>query len=162
MANLKRNFDLISPRIKIKLEGKLAWPLVFWGPPGTGKTCAALCLLDRVGGKYFPVPELLEQITQAQFGKLHDALGERVFSSEFWFRISRACLVVLDEVGCRERVSDAHYCAVKRVIDLRIGKPFIAISNLPLEELEKIYDGRIVSRLSAGMILEFSGQDRRL
>lgn len=76
--------------------------------------------------------------------------------------LSQPVLLVLDELGLRDTVSDAHYESVYRAVELRMGRPFVVISNHPLERLEKIYDARTVSRLGAGTLVEVSGADRRL
>ncbi len=76
--------------------------------------------------------------------------------------IAKPSLVVLDEIGTRGMVSDAHYEALLTVLDMRENKPFIAISNLDHAALTKVYDARIVSRLSAGTIMEVTGKDRRI
>lgn len=103
---------------------------------------------------------------RAQQGRLETAAdgkcGGKVWPEAIWERIATAPLVVLDEIGCREKVTDAHYEIVKRAIDLRWGKPLVAISNIDLAELSPIYDDRIVSRLGAGTIFELNAADRRL
>jgi hypothetical protein len=44
---------------------------------------------------------------------------------------------------------------------MRKGRPVVIVSNHDLRKLSEIYDERIVSRLSAGTVLEIRGQDRR-
>jgi hypothetical protein len=149
-------------------HGRAPWPLFLVGEAGRGKTCAALCVLDFSGGRYFTVPGLCDLLIQAQQGRLEqdvrgnlEALPGKVWPEGIWQDIKSETLVVLDEIGCREKISDAHYDAVKRCIDTREGMPFIGISNVSLEKLAVIYDARIASRLSAGTIIEIGGQDRR-
>src|SRR5262249_12878111 len=79
-----------------------------------------------------------------------------------WERIANAPLIVLDEIGSKERVSDHHYETVKGVLDKRHGRPLICISNLNLDEIKNVYDDRIASRLAAGTVFELLGEDRRL
>ncbi len=64
--------------------------------------------------------------------------------------------MVLDELCCREKLTDLHYVAVKRLIDLRerAGCRLIAISNAVPERLATAYDARIADRLLCGTIFD--------
>ena len=165
--------DGLRAKIRELVTGKAEWPLLLHGPAGTGKTSAALCLLDLVhDGKYATAGEWA--------GWLADAMADRKVSLPWWTKTgsgerqymrkaptyfldmaSKADLFVIDELATRT-ISDHHYDCLKRLIDLREGKPLIAISNLSPEELEKLYDDRVVSRLAAGTVLRLGGQDRRV
>lgn len=142
--------------------------MTFIGPAGTGKTCAALALLDIVDGarKFWVAADMLEELIACQKGEL--TRGERnVNMQEFWDGWRNAALAVLDEIGGRERVSDFHYETIKRAIDFRESRPAIFISNLPLDSrdsgsIRSIYDDRIASRLAGGTVIRFTGRDRRL
>lgn len=143
------------------------WPLLLTGPAGTGKTCASLWLLDHTrGGKYFTITELTEALIELMKGELrHEVPGQgsfKVHRKSFWRDIEAAPLVVLDELGCRDKVSDHHYEAVKRLLDLRHGLPFIVISNLELDAISRLYDDRVASRLAGGTVVSLKGEDRRL
>lgn len=141
----------------------MPWPLFIWGAPGTGKTCAALWLLDRAGGMYFTAGGLNADLISAYKGTLETPREHRSISaSGLWQEISNTDLVVLDELGARSVVSEHQYDAVKRVLDEREGRPLICISNLPVESLEAIYDDRVASRLVAGTLVHLDGPDRRL
>ena len=165
-----RTIELIDPSlrtiIRSLVSGVLPWPLFLHGPVGTGKTCAALCLLDRAKGIYQTVGQLCDQVNLARSGRLEsptiEGRGGLVFPERLWVIVSRAPLMVLDELGLRSSVSDAHYEAVKECVDHRLGKPFVVISNLPLAEITRIYDDRIFSRLASGTVFELGGPDRRL
>lgn len=158
--------QFLRTAIRKVVVGEAAWPLMVSGPPGTGKTCASLCLLDHVAnGEYFTVPGLCSRMNQAQQRGLDWSQEGR--SGTWWPHdiermIADASLVVLDEIGCRERVSDAHYETVKMVLDARHYKPFVALSNVPLADLGRLYDARIVSRLAEGTVVQLEGSDRRL
>lgn len=138
------------------------WPLVFTGGVGTGKTCAALCLLDQVKSRqYQTVGSLCEELIavfdgQREYGQRTDNV------TAWWRRWGEADCVVLDELAARDRVSDFHYDTVKRAIDRRIDMPSVFISNLGLDDISKVYDDRIASRLVAGTLIRFDGDDRRL
>lgn len=136
------------------------WPLVYHGNVGAGKTCAALCLLDVVANysRYTTVNRLCADVIDVQQGRV-----EYVSENEFWSRWREVKgLVVVDEIGARERVSDHHYDCVKRAIDEREGKPALFITNLSLDEIASVYDARIASRLAGGTVIKFAGPDRRV
>lgn len=141
--------------------GNRPWPLVLLGEAGSGKTCAALCAVDRYGGWYQTLPDFCRKVIDAQHERLVWSSGHLRSEHELWAAWADVPLAVLDEIGARERVSDFHYETLKRLIDLREGKPAIFVSNLPLELLYQIYDDRIASRLTAGTIY-CTGRDRRL
>ena len=143
-------------------QGRAPWPLTLWGSVGTGKSCAALCVLDRCifSRRYYTVTDFCERARLAALGELED-----MTITGFWDYWRRADITCLDELGSRssrEKVSDHHYETVKRAIDARHGQPAIWISNLSLEELAQVYDDRIASRLSEGTVIAMNGEDRRL
>jgi len=172
MPMMARSVDQIDPIlrriIRALVMGEEPWPLFIHGPVGTGKSCAALCLLDHTmgGGMYYTVSGLCALLIQSQQGRLERSYelchGETIFPDKLWKWIASAKLVVLDEIGCRDSVSDHHYDAVKQCIDERERKPFIAISNLSPDKLARTYDDRIFSRLARGTVFTLEGKDRRL
>lgn len=143
------------------------WPLAILGGVGTGKTCAALCLLDAVGGGcvYTTVTEFAANIMAAQSGQLWDQFtDEKMTPVKLWHQWREATLAVLDELGSRSKVSDFQYEIVKRAIDERekVAGPLVLISNMGLPELESVYDDRIASRIAAGTVINLQGDDRRI
>lgn len=142
--------------IRTLIAGQSPWPLVLLGPAGTGKSCAALCLLDVAGGWYFTVAELCEEFIHAQQRQIETT------TRRLWERLEQTRLVVVDELGARERVSDHHYDTVKRLLDKRENRPLVCISNHSLERLSQLYDDRLASRLAYGTVLTLHGKDRRL
>ncbi len=164
-----RTIAEIDPALRQTLRrlvtGEARWPLFLHGEVGTGKTCAALALLDHADcfsggqpgeGEYLTASELAERVIEAQQGRLTQSV------QAMWRRLANAPLVVLDELGARERVSDHHYECIRRLLDLRDGLPLIGVSNLDLEMLAQRYDDRIASRLAAGTVCYLDGEDRRL
>ena len=136
------------------------WPLFLTGDVGSGKTCAALCIIDSWGGWYLTVPGFLERLILAQKGGLTYSTGYARTLDELWRDVQHTNLLVLDELGGREKVSDHHYESVKRLMDVREGKPSVYISNLSLSELGKVYDDRIASRLVFGTTVTLKGDQR--
>ena len=144
------------------LFGQSPWPLVLIGQAGTGKTCAALCVLDRVGGTYQELRDLADLVNRARTGELYyeGANGRRVYPQDVWDSWERSNVTVLDEIAIRTP-TDAQYETIKRALDLREEKPSIVICNIALDQLFEAYDDRIVSRLSAGTIVNMPKKDRR-
>lgn len=172
LSTVRRDIAKITPNVRSAFRdafaGNATWPMFMFGPAGTGKTCAALCLLDHVGGWYRELPELCQELIDIEFGRKYsegaenEGGGRKIFPDGFWKGYARQPLVVLDEIGCRDRVSDQHYQTLKSALDKRAGRPLIVLSNLTLGRIEKLYDDRIASRLGAGTVIELGGADRRI
>ena len=146
-------------------SGQQPWPLYFFGPPGRGKTMAALCLLDRcyLPYLYYTTKSLRDLIIIAQQGHCPIEWPYGIKEYEVWRSIRQANIVVLDELGVEEKVSDHHYKAVVGVLDAREFKPLVIISNVTPDELKRVYDDRVWSRACCGSLVDFSGYpDRRL
>lgn len=151
--------------IRRAVQGEVPWPLFVHGPAGTGKTSAALCLLDFARGEYFTATGLAEYLIQAQQGKLSwwcEGQGGTIWPEDVWQRLSEQPLIVLDELGSRQTVSDHHYDCVKRLLEDRHSRPFLILSNLDLDAISRLYDDRIASRLGEGTVVALGGEDRRL
>lgn len=140
------------------------WPLYFFGPPGRGKTMAALSLLDFcwLPYLYYTCKSLRDLLIVAQQGHCPIEWPYGIKEYEVWRHISRANIVVLDELAVSTKVTDHHYEAVVKVLDAREFKPLIVISNVTPDQLKTIYDDRIFSRACCGTLVDFSGyRDRR-
>lgn len=166
LASKPRQVSLIPEALRRAIRRVVAaespWPLVVLGPAGTGKSCAALCLLDHAGGFYYTAADLAAELIRAMQGRLATASGRSVWPEQLWSELASAALVVLDELGTRARVSDHAYECVKRLLDEREGRPLVCLGNLSLEQLSQVYDDRVCSRLAAGTLLWLDGDDRRL
>lgn len=164
LPNLPRTVAGIAPGLRAAIRecvaGRAPWPLFLHGPQGTGKTYAGLCMLDHSAGWYWALPDLCADLVAAQNGRLSDAAAT-VHEPQLWHRITKAALIVLDELGTRREVSDFAYETLKRVLDRRERRPLVCISNLDAATLLKLYDARIVDRLMAGTAVELAGRTRR-
>lgn len=101
----------------------------------------------------------------AQQGKLESGGPHSVQISEHELErmISEHGLVVLDDLGSRQTVSDPRYEIVKMLLDKRTHKPLIVISNLSLDDLAKVYDQRVTERCGAGTVIDASAlPDQRM
>lgn len=140
----------------LKLVTRLArsgegWPLYLHGLPGRGKSSAALYLLDvaRVG-VYVTAREAID----------HEFAGWEV-AVQFRRAFKRADLAVIDQfgMGCGGRPGVTN--TMVDVMDYRVGRPLVLVSNLPPEALEDVYDAQVRSRVEGGTVVEFTGPDWR-
>lgn len=141
------------------------WPLFFFGPPGRGKTYAALSLLDRCYHpyKYYTTASLRQLLIDAQQGRETPDYPFGISPAEVWRSIESSNIVVLDEIGVDQNVSDYHSEAVCGVLDRRDGLPLVVISNLTPSQIATVYDDRIHSRMCCGTLVDFGAYpDRRL
>lgn len=157
--------DSVREKMAAVATGKQPWPLYFFGPPGRGKTMAALCLLDRcyLPYVYHTTKSLRDLLIVAMQGRETEDYPYGIHENDVWRSIQQANIVVLDELGISQNVSDHHYDTVVSVLDAREFKPLIIISNIAPDELRRVYDDRVYSRACCGAIVDFSGYpDRRI
>jgi predicted ATPase len=166
------------------VAGQLPWPLYLWGDPGTGKTSAALALLDLVGpepvgGKRPDVirdwaagfvevrhlPRICIGADQLRFQWSRDGLSGDVTRESLDRALATAPLFVFDELGVAREASDFRLDLLLDVLGSRCDdpvKPFVVTSNRSPEEIEqKVYDGRVASRVLCGTVFNLNGPDRR-
>ena len=158
---------VLSKTMRSCIQGETPWPLFVFGPPGVGKTSGALYLLDRAAGatEYFPLGDLVERVANAKLGRLqmHGMnTSYRITTTDLWQEWAERDACVLDEIGMRDAPSDHECETLKMAIERRYAKPLVVVSNHAPQDLCKIYDDRIMSRLCEGTILLVEGKDRRL
>jgi DNA replication protein DnaC len=170
-AAARATLDDIHPTVISTVQAcanKDRWPLYLWGPTGRGKTCAAAVMFSlwKPSAVWISLTELCDtlkvfNVTSTQLLKLGTQYQEFSLAG-YWKRLRETGLVVLDEIGTRD--ATAHrYDALLRLLEVRQSKPLIITGNLnPVTELVAVYDERIQSRLSAGVLLEVAGRDRRM
>jgi DNA replication protein DnaC len=146
-------------------DGQHKWPLFLYGPSGTGKSCAALCLLDRIpGAKFFHMPALDRQVQEIKQGTAEWyelGRGGTWTMKGWWNYITNLPLIVLDDVGLPEVSSDSQAETLFMALEAREGKPLICTSNLNDEEIATTYNTRIQSRMCSGTKYNLMGRDRR-
>lgn len=153
--------------MRMLLDGEKPWPLFLHGEPGSGKTCALMCLVDHCGGGvYVTLGDLCRALIDAQHGRtaFYDlGAGITRTEGELWRDWGNGNVCVLDEIGTREKVSEHHYSTLQMALDRRNdpNRPLVVVSNVDLKGSATLYDDRIASRLASGMVIETTG-DRRL
>lgn len=144
------------------LQGRDKWPLFLYGPAGSGKTLACLCVADYVPTAFYAdCSEFVRRYGLLKANGLTSKSGEAISWDRFWREITESSLAILDDIGCREKVNDVHLEAVKTFMDKRKFLPTIYVSNLSVEQIEKVYDDRIASRCSEGTLYFHSEGDMR-
>ncbi len=159
LPNVDRSLRSVEAELLRVLEnlaaGRLIWPLLLWGRPGRGKTCAALALADVTATAVYTTADGLASMTINRDGAEVDAEFDHIGTKQ---------LAILDELGTRDKVGDLAYSVVKRFADVReqqAGRVAIYISNVAPNELSGLYDDRLASRLLCGTVFELTGADRR-
>ncbi len=164
-----RSRSLITKLLReaiIKLAaGESPWPLLIHGDVGSGKTCAALCMVEHYGGYFTTFAKFHARLRQAMAGELQSPIAEgvggyRIYETQVWAEWKTANLAVIDDFGSR-KATDFQYDTLKQAIEERQCKPTVYTSNFTLEEISQAFDDRISSRLSAGTTIKLKG-DRRL
>lgn len=169
LPNKARAIDQVPPALwqlfRELCEGQHKWPLYVYGPPGAGKSCAALCLVDRVqGAKFWHMPALDEQIRDIKAGTAeyyNTGSGGKWTMKNWWVSFAKLPLVVLDDVGIPEVSSDTQSETLFMALEAREGRPLICTSNINSADIETAYNSRVHSRMCSGTIHNLMGRDRR-
>lgn len=121
--------------------------------PGTGKTSAALALLDHVGRPsrewncsrelrdfaagfidFSDTTRLFRAASKKSFFWHRGGSGGNLTDGDLWEWIRRDNLIVIDDVrkpSEREAgLGEDHYGILKRILDLRVNRPLVLTSNL--------------------------------
>ena len=143
---------MVARLCKLPVE-QSEWPLYIHGRPGTGKTCLAALFYSafRRQPMWRRADELLIEIGTSRtdgYGVLKE-------------KLKHSPCVFLDDLGVRPP-TEAMTQAMFDLMELRARKALVIISNHSPDALAKIYDERIVSRITAGTTLEIAGADRRV
>ena len=110
--------------------------------------------------KIWRLPDVLEQ-TGLSRPTIYEMIDRDV---DPWRKIQEKHLVVLDDIGAREKMNEVHYQAVRRFADEREthhNRVAIYTSNIDPDGIADIYGDRIASRLLCGTVFRLDGPDRR-
>ena len=146
----------------------LRWPLFIWGEAGSGKTCASLlyCQHDsiRLAAGYqifFRCDDFAQHIVDGKCGRLQSTAGYKLTLKDVWKHWAHARVAVLDDLASLGTTIPSEPGTVLKCLELRQGRPTIYTANHDRKALEKLYGDPIVSRLSAGTIVETKGDLRQ-
>ena len=145
------------------------WPLLIHGPAGTGKSCASACVYRMWNpiAYWYRLEHFVRdvQVCRSSEKKVvrHIVAGQSVYRSEakLWeFVENPQAIWCIDDVGTKAATESA-FDIIFDLIDKRTGLPMILTSNHGVEQLATVFDARIADRLSAGTVVELTGQSRR-
>ena len=138
--------------------------LLFTGTTGTGKTFLSSAIANEILKKGYTVlyqtaPILLDSIFEYKYNnKLQN-------SKSLYDNFFKVNLLIIDDLGT-ENLTAAKFAELFTILNSRLITPntkTIISTNLTLEELNKTYDSRILSRLIGNYsICRFFGNDIRL
>lgn len=131
-------------------QGK-SYNVVFLGTPGVGKTSLALAMANefRKVGKFVMFVSTTE--LKRMYDNMYDKedLRPKVDNIVTWMK--KAEVLILDDFGTegigRERVRVDMQNSMYEVVNARKGKTTLITTNNRIEELQAMYDPKIISRL---------------
>lgn len=185
--NVRRELAEISlalrSTIRELVSGSKPWPLYLWGPAGTGKTSAALVMLDHCGPRRRDElsPETPDRLANwvhgyaevrtfnglkigCNEGRIHWPGGGAASWDGLLAAVARAPLFVFDEIGVGSQAKDFALDTLLEVLERRAGdpvRPFVVTGNIKPSDLASVYDDRVSSRILAGTAFQLNGLDRR-
>lgn len=180
VGSFKKLFDEVDPH---NTAGRVK-SLYLWGEEvGTGKTSTATALLNefvavnyigslkrglqppQIPAYFLDVNELQELYNRFTRNGVPQDISEQA-SRDYYYKIDKAKtspLVVFDDIGVRSS-TEAFRGDLHGVINYRVSNqlPSIYTSNIPIEDLETIYDKRLADRVRDLTIpLYFGGTSNR-
>jgi chromosomal replication initiation ATPase DnaA len=166
---VERHFHLLPEELRHIIEalcdGHGRWPLFLHGKVGRGKSYAALCLFDRVGGsEFWSMPDFIEKYRRVKDGRewwSNIGNGGYWTVDSWWQYITRLPLLVLDDVALHEENNQIQTETLFRALEARTRLPLVVTSNRDPDGIGLSYDDRIRSRLCCGTIYELEGDDLR-
>lgn len=136
--------------------------LLMRGGTGLGKTHLSLAIANEVtkrgfGVIYVSAPMLMSKLSNMHFSREND-------EDEYFEMLTKCDLLIIDDLGTEysTQFSTAQFynlCNSRMLL----RKPLIINTNLSINELEKTYTPRFISRIyGEGVRLNFAGEDIRL
>ena len=145
------------------------WPIYLCGEAGRGKTFAMATVYRHWPvnpAVWIDVQPWLRRLMSARVQgtvSYQTACGQRaeVTESQMLDQVQSARLLCVDDCGVRTD-SEAQQSSLLELLNMRGNRPTIITGNHDPENLHKIFDSRIASRLLAGRALCLQGPDKRL
>lgn len=144
----------------------------YYGRTGTGKTFLAACIGNRLleAGQqvyFLSFTEMMQNLSQYRI--LTNSFNPDPLkldrAEQFYRRLHDADLLIIDDLGSAPGDSGTHASEMIQLLDSRFAqkKAVIITSNLDLEQIQKRYDERLLSRLLGAMkAVRFYGTDVRV
>jgi DNA replication protein DnaC len=155
----KRHGDIRSLAEKYHLKEVDRKSLFFYGPPGTGKTSLAKAIVSAAKAEGRPaIYRTVQDIVSRCKRCIESPEVETVEAYLNWL-FSFNGLLVIDEIGRTKGGDWDKNQILFPLIDKRIDKHNIWISNYSLDELARHYDAAISSRFQTATIIGFNGID---
>lgn len=132
------------------------------GGTGLGKTHLSLAIANEVTRRGFGVIYVSAPMLMSTLSNMHFSKGSS--DSEYFDMLAKCDLLIIDDLGTEfpNQFSTTQFynlCNSRMLLN----KPFIINTNLSINELEKTYTARFVSRIyGEGIRLNFVGDDIRL
>lgn len=131
--------------------------MFFYGPPGSGKTSLAQLIVERAKedgrlAMYRSVQQIISRLRRCMSKECSETADGHIE-----MLINFSGLLVIDEIGRTKGDNWDKNDVIYRLIDERLDKHNIWISNYDLAGLAKHYDASISSRLQVAEIVNFDG-----
>ena len=157
---LNVSYDNIESSIKNKIEKFQDNILFITGKPGVGKTHTAISIIVKKAtedirvSRFVNLSSLMIDIRQA----IKDD-EERYILQKY----KKNVILILDDIGA-EKISDYAASIMYHIIDYRYSQllPTVITSNYNLDELSRLYNDRLTSRIASGIVIRMNGNDRRI
>ena len=159
----KKLYELLQKFVD-KLSTSKIKTIVITGLVGVGKTHLLECVVsEAVSKNYF-----VNYTTAFNFNQemleyhLADLKDKKVIMDKYL----NCDLLCIDDLGTENILKNVTVEYLYLILSERLnkGKPIIITTNLSLEQIERVYDDRILSRLThklTGLLINFEGEDLR-
>lgn len=160
----KNQQRILESCVQIVKSGVPKYLVSFLGPCGTGKTHIAtamvIAFMCRERRRFYWVKsgEMIDSIRKATLCE-----GGDYYEMEKYHSFKRSGILVIDDLGS-ERHTEFSEEKIYSIIDKRYTSelPLFITSNLSLNEISQRYGDRIASRMCAGEVFIFEGNDYRM
>lgn len=165
--NIKKILEVSNDFIKNFSDPKQK-NLLFTGCTGIGKTYISSCIANEIikdgyNVLYQTSPLLLDNIFCYKYG--NNKFSNKSSSNDLYDSLFNVNLLIIDDLGT-ENLTSAKFSEIFTILNARLITPntkTIISTNFSLEELSKMYDSRILSRLIGHFnICRFFGEDIRM
>ncbi len=163
------DWSLVKPELQVALREAVngsKWPIYLYGDQGRGKTCAMAALYRKVDPcpSWVDMQRFIRNVQRTRTSedhKIYDFTNHGSTELDLFRRFSDTALMLVDDVGIRAP-SDSAFEVVYELVNRRGKRPAIYTSNISPDRLHTVYDGRVASRMLAGVAIHLTGKDRRI